>query len=70
MPNESRVTARDVDAMSLGAVQLGDGGDRAHPNANALIVGQRYDPREPAMILSRDHRDRGTEVHWNAFPCC
>ena len=37
--------------MSFGAMQLGDGGDGAHADADALVIGQRDDAREAAMVL-------------------
>ena len=70
MADERRMAARDVDPMPFGAVQLGDGGDRTHADADALVVGERYDTRESAMILSRDHGNRRAKIHGDAFPGC
>src|SRR3954470_22165214 len=70
MPDERRMTARDTDSMTFGAMQLGNGGDRTHANADALVIGQRHDSCESTMIFPRDHRNRGTKIHGNAFPRC
>ena len=69
MSDQGWVAAGDVDAVSLGAVQLGDGGHRTHADADALVIGQRDDSREAAMILLRDYRDGRTKINGDAFPC-
>ena len=56
--------------VPFGAVQIGDGGDRTHADADALVIGQRHDSGETTMIFSREHGYGRTKVHGNALPGC
>src|SRR3954453_17546403 len=64
------MTARDIDAMTFGAMQLGDGRYRAHADADALKVRERDDSSETPVILARDHRNCRAKIHGDSFPGC
>ena len=68
MADERRVAAGDVDPQSFGPMQLGDRRHGPHADADALVIGQRHDPREAAVVSSGDHRQRRAKIHRDAVP--
>jgi hypothetical protein len=62
------MAACNVHAMPFRAVQLGHCRDDSHPDPDPLIIWQRDDPREPAVILSGDEGHRCAKIYRHSVP--
>ena len=63
MIDERRMAGGHVEPMSFGPMQIGHRFRHAHPDADALKIGQRHDARNSPMIFLADHRQRGAKRH-------
>jgi hypothetical protein len=62
--DEGGMASGDVDALSFGAVQIGDGFQDARTDAESLEVGQDDEAMDAVVIAAADEGERCAEGHW------